>query len=86
MLDETVLQSEMQISNYQFLRCDRNRNGGGVDYYIRSDIGYLPKQFFPKEIGNIFVEALLPKTKPVIVGIIHRPLIKVTFKTQTLTN
>ena len=63
----------MQISNYQFLRYDRNRNGGGVDCYIRSDIGYPPKHFFPKEIGNIFVEVLLPKTKPIIVRIFIDP-------------
>ena len=29
--------------------------------------------FFPKEIENILVEILLPKTKPLIVGIIYRP-------------
>ena len=72
-LDETILRLEIQISNYELLRCDRNRNGGGVACYIRSDIGYLQKHFFPKEIENIFVEILLPKTKPLIVGIIYRP-------------
>ena len=71
-LDETILQSEIQISSYELLRCDRNRNGGGVDCYIRSDISYLQKHFFPKEIENIFVEILLPKTKSLIVGIIYR--------------
>ena len=55
------------------LRRDRNRNGGGVACYIRSDIDYLQKCFFPREIENSFVEILLPKTKPVIVGIIYRP-------------
>ena len=72
-LDETILQSEMEISNYEFLRCDRNRNGGGVACYIRSDIGYLQKQFFPKEIESIFVEILFPETKPLIVGVIDLP-------------
>ena len=72
-LDETILQSEIQISSYELLRCDRNRNGGGVDCYIRSDISYLQKHFFPKEIENIFVEFFLPKTKPLNVGIIYRP-------------
>ena len=54
-VDETILQLEIQISNYDLLRCDRNRNGGGVTCYIRSDIGYRQKHFFPKEIENIFV-------------------------------
>ena len=61
------------ISNYELLRCDRNRNGGGVTCYSRSDIGYLQKRFFPKKIENIFVEILLPKIKPPIVRIIYRP-------------
>ena len=72
-LGETILQSEIQISNYELLRCDRNRNGGGVACYIRSDIGSLQKRFFPREIKYIFVEILLPKTKPLIIGIIYRP-------------
>ena len=45
-LDETILQSEIQISNDELLRCDKNRNGGGVVWYIGSDIGYLQKHFF----------------------------------------
>ena len=64
---ETILQSEIQISNYELLRCDRNRNGRGVACYIRSNIGYLQKHFFTKEIGNVFTEILLPKTKPLII-------------------
>ena len=71
-LDETILLPEIQISNYELLRCDRNRNGGGVACYIRSDIGYLQKYFFPVYIENIYVEIVLPKTKPLIVGIIYR--------------
>ena len=61
-LDKTILQSQIQIYNYELLRCDRNRNGGGVACYIRSDIGYIQKHFFLKEIENIFVEIILLKT------------------------
>ena len=70
-LDESILQSEIQINNYDLLRRDRNRNGGGVACYIRSDISYIQKQYFPEEIKNIFFEILLPKTKPIVVGIIY---------------
>ena len=38
-LYETVLQSEIQISSYELLKCDRNRNGRGIACCIRSDIG-----------------------------------------------
>ena len=34
--DSTVL--EIYIENYEILRFDRNRHGGGVPCYIRSDI------------------------------------------------
>ena len=66
-LDESVLQSEIQINNYDLLSRDRNRNDGGVACYIRSDISYIQKQHFPEEIENIFFEILLPKTKLIVV-------------------
>ena len=72
-LDVTILQSEIQLSNYQLFRCNENGNGGGVASYVRIDVGDLQKTFFPKTIENIFVEILLPKTKPLIVEITYRP-------------
>ena len=72
-LNESIFQSEIQIDNYDLLRCDRNRNGGGVACYIRSDISYVQKDFFPNVIENIFFEILLPKTSPITVGIMYRP-------------
>ena len=70
-LDESVLQSEIQINNYDLLSRDRNRNDGGVACYIRSDISYIQKQHFPEEIENIFFEILSPKTKLIVVWIIY---------------
>ena len=70
-LDESVLQSEIQINNYDLLSRDRNRSDGGVACYIRSDISYIQKQHFPEEIENIFFEILLPKTKLIVVWIIY---------------
>ena len=72
-LDESIFQSEIQIDKYDLLWCDRNRNGGGVACYIRSDISYVQKDFFPNVIENIFFEILLPKTSPITVGIMYRP-------------
>ena len=67
-----VLRSEIQINNYDLLCRDRNRNGGGAACFIRSDTSYIQRQYFPEEIENIFFEILLPKTKPIVVGIIYR--------------
>ena len=72
-LDDCILDSEIQIDNYQVLRCDRNRKGGGVAYCVRNDLSYIAKNFFPEGIENIFFEILLPKTKSINVGIIYWP-------------
>ena len=72
-LDDSVSKSEIQIDEYDLLRCDRNRDGGGVACYIRNDLSYNVKSYFPKDIENIFFELLLPNTKPVVVGPIYRP-------------
>ena len=34
-------------------------------------MSYIEKDFFPEEIENMFSEILLPKTKPITVGIIY---------------
>ena len=72
-LDDSVLTSEIQIDEYDLLRCDRNRHGGGVACYIRNDLSYNVQSYFPKDIENIFFELLLPNTKPIVVGTIYRP-------------
>ena len=40
-LDKFFLPSEVQINNYDQLRWDKKRNGGGVTCYVRSDISYI---------------------------------------------
>ena len=72
-LDDSILSSEIHIDNYNKLRCDRNRHGGRVVCYVRNDLSYDAKSFFPPEIENIFFELLLPNTKPIDVGITYRP-------------
>ena len=79
MLDESIFQSEIQIDNYDLRRCDRNRNGGGVACYIRSDISHVQKDFFPNVIENIFFEILLLKTSPITVEIMCRPPCQTNF-------
>ena len=71
-LNDSVLTSEIQINEYDLLRCDRNRHRGGVACYIRNDLSYNAKSYFPKDIENIFFELLLPNTKPIAVGTIYR--------------
>ena len=72
-LDSTVLDPEIYIENYEILCFDRNRHGGGVACYIRSDISYKLNSLLPNEIENITFDILMPHTKPITVGIIYRP-------------
>ena len=70
-LDESVLESEIQMDDYKILRCDRNRHGGGVACYIKNDLSYNILSVFLRE--SVFFEILLPNSKPIIVGTIYRP-------------
>ena len=49
-LDSTVHDPEIYLENYEILHFNRNRNGGGVTSYIRSDISYKLNSFLPNEI------------------------------------
>ena len=71
-MDDSVLSFEIQIENYDLIRSDRNRHGGGVACFIRIDLSYNTKSFLPSEIENIFIEILLPHSKPLVVGTIYR--------------
>ena len=72
-LDRSVLDGEINIDGYELVRSDRNRHGGGVACYIRSDISFSIRGDFSSEIENIFLDILLPKTKPILIGILYRP-------------
>ena len=72
-LDGLVLDGEINIDGYELVRSDRNRHGGGVACYIHSDISFNVRCDFSSEIENIFLDILLPKTKPILIGILSRP-------------
>ncbi len=72
-MDQTILDSEIEIDGCNIIRKDRNRHGGGVACYIRNDICYNHRDNFSNEIENIFLDILLPKTKPILIGILYRP-------------
>ena len=68
-----VLDGEINIDGYELVRSDWNRHGGGVACYIRSDISFNVRGDFSSEIENIFLDILLPKTKPILIGILYQP-------------
>ena len=52
---------------------DQNKNGGGVICYVINKICYNTKNCYSNEIENIFVKLLIPRTKAITVGIVHKP-------------
>ena len=54
-LDDSVLCSESQFENYDLIRSDSNRYGGGVACFTRNDLSNKTKSFLPSEIENIFI-------------------------------
>ena len=71
-LDRTIFDAEIYIEGYSIGRCDRDRKGG-VACYIKHGICFSTKNILSKKLEVIFVDLVLPKTKPVSVGIVYRP-------------
>ena len=70
-LDETVLDGEINIEGYKLIRSDRNRHGGGVACYVNNNVSFNIRSDFSTDIENIFIDILLPKTKPLLLGILY---------------
>ena len=54
-LDNTIYDSKVTIDGYNIVRNDRNRKGGGVACYIRSNIFYSRKTCLSDNLENIFI-------------------------------
>ena len=72
-LDSSVSYQKVNISGYSILRCDRNRYGGGVTCYVRADLCLNRRNVFSNSIENVFFDLLIPKLKPLLIGIFYRP-------------
>ena len=47
--------------------------GGGVACYVKKSLAYNYKDNFCKNTESIFIDIFLPKTKPILIGILYRP-------------
>ena len=81
-LDKSILSSELEIGGYDSVRPDRSRRGGYVACYIKSSIAYSYKDRFCSNTESIFVDIFLPKSKPILMSILHRPPDKSDFVTH----
>ena len=71
-LDHTVPDLEVNIPGYDILRCDRNRNGGGVACYIRKGLCFNTRGLNCKEIENIIFDILWPNLKLITTGVLYK--------------
>ena len=79
-LDDSVTDNEIALPNYSIVRKDRNRHGGGVCLYIRSDLSFnVRSDLHTSTLEAVWIDLLLPKTKPILVSSIYRPPDQHTF-------
>lgn len=73
-LDSTIADNQVKLENYDIIRNDRNRNGGGVCVYLKNHINYRVRtDLMPNETEAIVIEILKPNSKPFIVISAYRP-------------
>ena len=73
-IDDTIDNEVLEIDDYQLLRNDRTRHGGGVAMYLHRSVQFTSRDEF-NIIGleTLSVEIKLPFTKPIILSTIYRP-------------
>ncbi|PIK33157.1 hypothetical protein BSL78_30028 [Apostichopus japonicus] len=70
-IDDSVTNCEIEIPGFSVIRNDRNRHGGGVCIYVRSSLAFNPRpDLHEPNIEAVWVEILLPMSKPIIIGIV----------------
>lgn len=73
-LDFYITDSEVEIENFVIIRKDRNRQGGGVCIFVKSDIDFNIRQDLVNvNLEAVWIDILLPKSKPILCGVVYRP-------------
>ena len=72
-LDDSINDSGICIEGYNIIRRDWNRKSRGLVCYISKKICFNAKNCISNEVENIFIELLIPKTKPLTFGTIYKP-------------
>lgn len=73
-LDSSINNGQIHIEGYHLLRRDRNRNGGGVAFYIQNHIHFLRREdLHVNQVEVLWVQLQLPHQSPILVGCVYRP-------------
>ena len=78
-LDKANLSSELEIEGHDLVRSDRSRGGEKVACFVKTLFHIMGNLIFAFNAGSIFIEIFLPKSKPVLSGILYRPPDKYDF-------
>ena len=72
-LDSSITNGMIHLNDYDIIRKDRSRNGGGVCIYLRSSINYIIRQdLISSELEAVCVEIIKPHSRPFLVTTIYR--------------
>ena len=63
----------MDIDGDNLIPSDRNSKGGGIVHYIKNNISFNYHRSPSENFEKILIDILLPKPKPITLGIIYRP-------------
>ena len=68
-LDDTIKSCEVHIPGCEFIRRDRNRQGGGVGFYIKTSINFVvcSKDLNEPNLENLCIEIRKPNSKPFLI-------------------
>ena len=75
-INETKLEKscEVQIPGYEFIRRDRNRQGGGVGFYIENSINFAVRSdLYASSLENLCIEVCKPNSRPFLIATWYRP-------------
>ena len=72
-LDNTICDNEVCIPGYSIQRKYRNREGGGVCIFIRSNINFNRRSDIDKDdLEFLAIDIMMPKSKPILLGVGYR--------------
>ena len=73
-LDSNVSNYWLKLDDYNSLRSDRNKNSGGIACCIKKNVAHNRQSIsISRNMENIVLDILLPKSKSITVSIIYRP-------------
>ena len=73
-LDDTIKSCEVHIPGYEFIRRDRNRQGRGVRFYLKTSINFaVCSNLNVPNLENLCIEIRKPNSKPFLIATWYRP-------------